>query len=64
MIQLTLKEATRGGLLLVVKFNKDDTNFDSGDLSWVPTIKEMKMLSLALQAVVEGKAEKGKELDK
>jgi len=64
MIQLTLKKATRGGLLLVVKFNKDDTNFDPNDLTWAPTIKEMKILSLAAQMMVEGRFESGKELGK
>jgi len=43
---------SKGNLLLKVIFEKK-SNFDTEKMEWVPTIKEMELLSDALEAMLD-----------
>ena len=54
-IKLELKEGKAGNMLVVVKFDRDASNFFVNDCSWVPTLAELDMLNKAREAVMENK---------
>jgi hypothetical protein len=47
-MEISLREGTKGGYIVVVKFEKD-TNFDPVKLEWVPRKSELEKIGEAVR---------------